>query len=121
MGTYDKLANKISWEEMGLRLQKKRERHFSIVISNRIIILGGYVDGEDIVEILEGNELKQGPNIPFKLNSNVDQVVVDRKRRIIIISKDHGVIVYDHTKRKFTPYDNLKLRELRYNYAAILQ
>ena len=106
---------------MGLRLQKKREGHFSFVISNQIIIFGG-CDGEDFIEILEENEFKQGPKVPFKLNTLNDQAVLDRKNRIIIISKDHGLIVYDHQAAgTFTSYDNFKIRETRYGYAAILQ
>ena len=73
-GSFDKLSNNISWVEMGLRLQKKRYGHFSFVISNKIITFGGFrLDGEDFVEIIENNTLKQGPKIPFELNTLYDQ------------------------------------------------
>ena len=120
-GSFDGLNNEISWVKMGLRLQKKRFRHFSFVISNRIITFGGYNVDDDFVEIIENNTLKQGPKVPFKLSTFYDRAVLDRKNRIIIISKDHGLIVYDHQNGTFTNYDNFKLREERYNYAAILQ
>ena len=121
VGTFNKNDSKITWVKMGLRLQKKRDMHFSFVISNQIITFGGeYVD-DDFVEIIENNTLKQGPKVPFKLNTLYDQAVLDRKNRIIIISKDHGIIVYDHHARTFTNYNNFKLREYRMNYAAILQ
>ena len=120
-GSVEKENNKITWVEMGLRLQKKRYRHFSFVISNQIIIFGGYDVDDDFVEILQGNNLKQGPKVPFKLGTCYDQAVLDRKNRIIITSKDHGLIVYDHQKGIFTNYDNFKLREYRTEYAAILQ
>ena len=48
--------------------------NFSFVISNQIIIFGGDrmgLDGEewedDVVEVIEGNELYQGPDVPFEL------------------------------------------------------
>ena len=50
-----------------------------------------------------------------------DQAVLDRKDRIIITTKEHGLIVYDHQAGAFKNYDNFKLREERYSYAAILQ
>ena len=119
-GIFDK-QNTISWVEMGLRMQKKRFYHFSFVISNQIITFGGSGVEDDFVEIIENNTLKQGPKVPFKLNTFDDQAVLDRKNRIIITSKDHGLIIYDHQELIFTPYNNFKLREEREAYAAILQ
>ena len=120
-GSFDKVSNQISWVQKRLRLQKERCLHFSFVISNQIIILGGYHVDEDFVEIIENSKLKQGPKVPFKLSTYDDQAVLDRKNRIIITSKDHGLIVYDHQEETFTNYDNFKLRENRDTYAAILQ
>ena len=121
-GSFDKQSNNINWVETGLRLQKKRSRHFSFVISNQIIIFGGENVDDDFVEIIENNELKQGPKVPpFELSTWYDQAVLDRKNRIIITSRDHGLIIYDHTERKFTPNNNFELREERRFYAAILQ
>ena len=91
------------------------------MISNQIIIFGGLDIEDDVVEIIEGDELKQGPTVPFTLYSWDDQAVLDRKNRIIITSAEAGLIVYDHQKGTFTPYDNLKIREERIRYAAILQ
>ena len=52
-GSFDKENNKITWVETGLRLQKKRSRHFSFVISNQIITFGGSDVDDDFVEIIE--------------------------------------------------------------------
>ena len=119
-GTFDSQTNKISWIEMALRLQKTRYGHFSFVISSQIIIFGGCED-EDVVEIIEGNELKLGPKIPFELDAFNDHAVLDRKNRIIITSNDHGLIVYDHQNRTFEHFSNFKVRETRNYSAAILQ
>ena len=118
-GRFDKL-NKISWVEMGLILQKKRSFHFSFLISNQIITFGGIVEGEDVVEILVENQLKQGPKVPFELNTVYDQAVLDRKNRIIITSRCHGLIVYNHQEGTFTKYDDFTIREERRAYASIL-
>ena len=120
-GRFDKLNNRISWVEMGLRLQKKRFLHFSFVISNKIITFGGANVDDDFVEIIENNTVKQGPKVPFKLNTRYDQAVLDRKNRISITSKEHGLIVYDHQQGTFKNYNNFKLREERTRFAAILQ
>ena len=121
IGTLDSKDYEINWVQMELRLQKKRHAHFSFVISNQIIIFGGLDIEDDVVEIIEGDELKQGPTVPFTLYSWDDQAVLDRKNRIIITSAEAGLIVYDHQKGTFTPYDDLKIREERTRYAAILQ
>ena len=120
-GHFDKLADTISWVEMGLRLQKKRAGHFSFVISNQIIIFGGYNEDDDVVEIIEENELKQGTTVPFRLRNDYDQAVLDRNNRIIITSKDQGLIIYDPQAETFTPYNNFKLKEYRKEHITILQ
>ena len=119
-GSFDILSNRINWVETGLRLQKKRYRHFSFVISNQIITFGGFRVDDDFVEIFKNNQLQQGPKVPFELDTNNNQAVLDRKNRIIITSKEHGLIVYDHQAGTFTNYNNFKVRGCRI-YAAILQ
>ena len=120
-GSFDKPSNKISWVKMELGLQKKRTNHFSFVISNQIITFGGFNVDDDFVEIFENNKLKQGPKVAFKLSTVNDQAVLDRKNRIIITSRNHGLIVYDHQEGTFTNYNDFKLKEDRRYYAAILQ
>ena len=73
------------------------------------------------MEIIEYNKLKQGPKVPFQLSTWNDQAVLDRKNRIIITSRKHGLIVYDHKEGTFQSFPNFRLREVRTNYAAILQ
>ena len=108
---------------MGLRLQYKRVCHFSFVISNQIIGLGGTDWGvdDDFVEIIENDQVKQGPKVPFRLSTAYDQAVLDRKNRIIITSRKHGLTVYDYQAGTFANYKDFKLREWRKGYSAILQ
>ena len=120
-GIFDSQKNEISWVEMGFSLQKKRCSHFSFVISNEIIVLGGEDLQKDRVEIIQGNKIRRGTKVPFQLNTVYDQAILDRKNRIIITSNNHGLIVYDHNQGTFTNYDNFKLREERGGYAAVLQ
>ena len=121
-GTFSSQKNEISWVQMGLRLQKSRSCHFSFVISNQIIIFGGeFAGANDVVEIIEGNELKQGPKVPFQLDTVSDQAILDRQNRIVIISNKHGLILYDHQNESLKHFPDLKLREERFMYAAILQ
>ena len=119
-GTFDSQENKIIWVETGLRLQKERRRPFSFVISNQIIIFGGCY-GDDFVEIIDGNKLKQGPKVPFELMTVNNQAVLDRRNRIIITSNEYGLVIYDHQKGSFKHFPNFTLREKRYFFAAILQ
>ena len=93
------------------------------MISNQIITFGGRNVEDDFVEIIENNQLKQGPKVPFKLSTWNDQAVLDRKDRIIITSYRYGLIVYDHLAGTFKFFRNykFKLREVRRYYAAILQ
>ena len=117
------LGSKISWVESGFRLQSKRTRHFSFVISNQIVIFGGRGLGgecDDVVEIIEGNELKQGPKVPFRLHAFSDQVVLDRKNRIIITSNKRGLIVYNHQEGTFRKFP-LILTQKQQGSVVILQ
>ena len=129
-GTFDSLNNKISWVKLRLRLQRRRYGHFCFVISNQIIVFGGEYIDDDVVEIIQRNESRQGkmklnyyqgPKVPSKLHAYYDQAILDRNGRIIITSNEHGLIIYDHHNRSFKKYPNLKLREERKGYAAILQ
>ena len=108
-----------------LRLQKKRSHHFSFVISHQIIILGGCNgdddEEEDFVEIIEGSNLQQGPKVPFKLSTVNDKAVLDRSNRIIIISKEYGLIVYDYEQGTFTDYQTKFYDSELMNYIAFLQ
>ena len=128
VGAFDVQENKISWVEMGLRLQKTRSRHFYFVISNQIIIFGGRRDGntpyetcKDFVEIIFGNELKRGPKVPVSLDTVFDQAVLDRKNRIIIVSRKYGLLVYDHQHQSFQHFPKFTLKDKRIQYASILQ
>ena len=119
-GKFDSQKNEISWVDTGLRLQKKRRMHFSFVISDQIIILGGCY-GDDFVEIIDGNRLIQGPRVPFELMTVNNQAVLDRRNRIIITSNEYGLFIYDHQNGSFKHFPNFILREKRYFFAAILQ
>ena len=119
-GLFNSKTSTVNWVEK-YRLQKKRQRHFSFVISNQIIIFGGCNVEDNVVEIIEGNKLKQGPKVPFELSTYNNQAVLDRKNRIIITSRKHGLIVYDHKEGTFQSFQHFKLREERASYAAILQ
>ena len=127
-GRLDCIRNEITWTLMEIKLQKKRIMHFSFVISNKIIVFGGgpfhgsVYDDNDVVEIIEGTDIKEGPNLKFRLSSDSDQAVLDTKRkRILITSKNHGLITYDYERGIFEQYPEIKLREKRTFYGAILQ
>ena len=127
-GIFDLETSKVTWVKI-LKLQKKRSRHFSFVISHQIIIFGGCNgdddEEEDFVEIIEGSKLKQGPQVPFKLSTINDRVVLDRTNRFIIISKEYGLIVYDYENGTFNNYQKEFYSEYYdselMNYVAFLQ
>ena len=119
-GLFNSKTSTVNWVEK-YRLQRKRQRHFSFVILNQLIIFGGYNVEDDVVEIIEGNELKQGPKVPFKLDTDDAQAVLDRQNRVIITSKYYGLIIYDHRAGSFQNFPSFRLREERDYYAAILQ
>ena len=113
---------------MEITLKKKRNLHFSFVISNKIIVFGraslygDFYDNNDVVEIIEGTDIKKGPNLKFRFDADSDQAVLDTKRkRILITSQNHGLITYDYERGIFEQYPDIKLREKRTCYGAILQ
>ena len=107
-GRFDSKTNKIEWTEMPYRLHNKRYDHFSFVISDRIITFGGFGDKDDlhddVVEVIEGDELKIGDQVPFMLSTRDAQAVTDIMGRIIITSEPYGVIVYDVEAGTFKTY-----------------
>ena len=84
-------------------------------MKNEILVVDDNFDIRNLIS----NILKD-KNFIVREAANFDQAVLDRKNRIIIVSRNHGLIVYDHQERTFTNYDNFKLKENRDCYAAIL-
>ena len=116
--------NEILWEPMP-SMQKKRSNHFSIAVDDNIYVFGGEDDRvNSLVEVFDGREWKQGPEFSFSLNawySGYANVVVDKKKRIIITTNKHGIVIYDPIKGTIKPNVTFKLREYREHYAALLQ
>ena len=107
-GDFDNKTNKIQWQRMAYKMHKQRYDHFSFVISNKILTFGGFGDKDDLhddfVEIIEGEELKIGDQVPFMLSTRDAQAVIDTMGRIIITSEPYGVIVYDVEAGTFKIY-----------------
>ena len=113
--------NKITWEPMS-PMQKKRYRHFSIVVDDNIYVFGGNDIDNDVVEVYDGREWKLGPEFSFSLSTENAQAVVDRKKRIIVTTNNYGIVIYDPIQGTITSHENHKLREERkWGYVALLQ
>ena len=113
--------NKITWEPM-LSMQNERSVHFSVVVDDNIYVFGGYKIDNNFVEIYDGREWKVGPQFSFSLSTDNAQAVVDRKKRIIVTTNNHGIIIYDTIQGTITSHENHKLREKRkWGYVALLQ
>ena len=117
-------ANQFVWKEIG-RMNYKRCGHFLFSFQNKVIVFGGnqsLSDNEhDRLEYLVDGRWELGPRVPFNFYTWDAQSVLDRQGRIIIISNEHGLIIFDIQKELFKHYPDYKLRGPRTNFTAILQ
>lgn len=114
-------VHKITWKEIP-SMAKERSYHFSFAVDDKIYVVGGDDIGDDFIEIFDGREWKEGPRLSFSdVSTKYAQAVFDRKKRIIITTNDHGIIVYDPIQGVIKNYPNFKLREERRQYMALLQ
>ena len=119
---------KIVWKEIG-NMNYKRSGHFLFSFQNKVIVFGGnrsIGDNEnDRVEYLDGERWKLGPIVPYNFNPHSDvqdaQSVLDRRGRIIIISNELGLVIFDIQKETFRHYPNFWLSQPRRVFAALLQ
>lgn len=103
-------------------MKRKRCDHFSIVVNDNIYVFGG-ATGDDVVEVWNGKKWGIGPKFRFlnSLSTLNAQAILDRKKRIIITTNYHGIIVYNPIEWSIKMYTHRILRERRVHYAALLQ
>ena len=98
-----------------------RVGHFSIVVGSHIHIFGGEKDSStSFVEVFDGKKLCTGPNFPFDLDRSNSNAVLNKSGLIVILTNDHGIVIYDPLKRTIKEQNNFKLKGWREYYAAIL-
>ena len=98
-----------------------RVGHFSIVVGSHIHIFGGEKDSSTgFVEVFDGKKLCTGPNFPFDLDRSNSNAVLNKSGLIVILTNDHGIVIYDPLKRTIKVQNNFKLKGWREYYAAIL-
>ena len=119
-GTPDWGKNTITWKEMP-SMQKKRYLHFSCVVNNKIYVMGGVFDGEDKVEIFNGNRWITGPSVPINISRSDSQLIVTRKNTILILHSVMGIVNLDPESLKFKRFEDKKLRDKRQWFNAMLQ
>lgn len=117
-GTLDLENYDITWRETQA-MQQKRYGHFSVVVGNEIFVFGGTEN--DKVEIFDGTRWKSGPNVPFPFSRDNAQAVIDRGKRILIISDEYLVVYNTHDGTITKAQNEFKLREKRRNFVAFLQ
>ena len=85
--------SKIIWKPVDM-MNVKRDEHFSVSTDNAIYVFGGNSNGQNHIEIFDGDHWEIGPNLPSELSTYNARAVVDKRNRIIIATKN-GIIVYD--------------------------
>ena len=115
-----KVENKIKWTKLK-PMNNLRAGHFSFVIDNKVYVFGGEWDGNEkqTVEIFDGENWEIGPEYSFFLNKSNAQAGLDDKKRIIIVSKNHGIIVYNTRTAKISENENFRMKDNRQFYASL--
>ena len=102
-------------------MNKLRAGHFSFVIDGKVYVFGGELgNNEDHnVEIFDGENWEIGPECPFYLNTSNAQAGLDDKKRIIIVSKHHGIIVYNTQTGNMNANAEFRMKDNRQFYASL--
>ena len=114
------IETRIVWKELN-SMNKLRAGHFSFVIDGKVYVFGGELgNNEDHnVEIFDGENWEIGPECPFYLNTSNAQAGLDDKKRIIIVSKHHGIIVYNTQTGNMNANAEFRMKDNRQFYASL--
>lgn len=114
------IEDSIDWKKCE-SMRFRRSRHFSMILNSKIAVLGG-IDRKDCpMEYFDGSHWTFGPKVPFDITTLNAQCIVDRMGRVLILSKDDGLIVFDSKQETFKKYEKFGLREKRISFSALLQ
>ena len=97
-------------------------------MKNRIVVIGGFVtdaknsnDAKLNIEYFDGKNWTLGPKIPFGIHSGNSQIIQDRMGRVLVLSNNNGLILYDSKLETFKQYEDFGLKERRHDFSALLQ
>ena len=99
-------------------LKFKRSDFFSVVVEDNLYILGGVSDGLDRIDIYDGTHWKSGPILNKMLSTKNSQVVVDKRKRIIITTNFNEIVVYNTKTEKIEICEENSLLDKRQWYSA---
>jgi hypothetical protein len=118
-GTF-KSKKEITWAPMP-SMKRARLGHFCIVVDDKIYVIGGEYSGNASVEVFDGIKWKEGPSFSISLNTHNANAVLDRKKRIVLTTNEHGIVTYHPIKKSIEQAPTFKLKEERQWYSALLQ
>ena len=104
-------------------MRHKRSLHFSFSFQEKIFVFGGEENRKEKsqVEIFDGETWKEGPRLPCYLDTGNGNAVKDRKGKIIIISNNLGLGIFDLETLSINFFESkFRIREKRSGFAAIL-
>ena len=110
----------IVWKKLN-SMNEARKKHFSIVVDRKVYVFGGEMGDKANynVEIFDGENWEIGPKCPFHLNSYNAQAGLDDKKRIIIVSENHGIIVYNTQTGNMNANAEFRMKDDRNLYASL--
>ena len=118
-GTLNLLDNTIEWINCE-PMKFIRWRHFAINLSDKIIVFGGYNKKGFHMEYFDGRHWTLGPAVPFDITTENSQCILDRMGRVVILSNDDGLIIFNAKTETFKQYKNFGPRKIRQKFNAVL-
>ena len=76
-------------------MQFRRRAHFCVSLNNKCLVLGGYGRKNDNIEYFDGSHWTIGPKVPFEIHKENAQCILDRMGRVIILSNNDRLIIFD--------------------------
>ena len=86
----------------------------NVSLDSKIYVVGGQLwnkENKYSVEIFDGENWETGPEYPFHLNKVKNQAGLDDKKRIIIVSKTHGIIIYNTLTGVFSAHEEFRMKD----------
>ena len=120
-GVVSKVTQEITFKEIQ-PMKYKRGYHFSIPFQDKIFVFGGEKNkkSNSKIEVYNGELWREVNNLAFYLSRSSGNAVLNRNGMIIIMTDNNGFVVFNPSSSSIQHFKDLKMKDDRTWYAALL-